>query len=115
MLKLRYAMLALGIFYSGIVAVEAAFIVEPNGTASDHFTATPGINGTSTLAGTDILAALGLTPGAASVYGGSEYRFDYMPGTDDDNTTFAPGSTRNEFATFTASAECVNRFETTAF
>jgi hypothetical protein len=112
MLNLRCAMLALVIFYSGNVAVKAAFIVEPNGKASDHFSAPSGVNGTSTLAGAGTLAALGLTLDAASVYGGSEYRFDYTPGTDGDNTTFAPGSTRNQFATFTASGLSANFSDT---
>jgi hypothetical protein len=108
MLKLRYPILALAIFWSGSVEVEAAFIVEPNGKASDHFTATPATNGNSTLAGAGTLAALGLTPDAASVFGGTEYRFDYTPGTDGDNTTFAPGERRNQFATFIASGLLAN-------
>ena len=84
-------------------SVDAAFIIEPNGKASaTNYLAGTG-TGNSTAAGAPTLMAPGLTPGAASVFGGEPYTYTYTPGADGDNTVFAAGQVLNSNAGLNAS------------
>ncbi len=83
-------------------AAHGAFIIEPNGLASGNYAAA---NGTvnSTTAGSGTLLAPGLTPGAASVFGGEDYTYTYTPAIDGDNSVFSAGGTLNSPAGYTSS------------
>ena len=82
--------------------VDASFIIEPNGLASSNYSAANATSN-STTAGSGTLSAPGLTPGAASVFGGEPYTYTYTPGADGDNVAFSAGDSLNGFAGFTAS------------
>ncbi len=85
-----------------IATTDAAVIIEPNGKLLANFSAgTTASN--STLAGVGTLLAPGLTPGAASVFGGEPYTYTYTPSTDLDNTVFSVGGTLNSNAGLFAS------------
>ena len=83
-------------------SANAAFIIEPNGLASANYSAA-NATGNSTTAGSGTLMALGLTPGAASVFGGEPYTYTYTPGVDGDNTVFSGGEILNSAAGLSAS------------
>ncbi len=83
-------------------SANAAFIIEPNGKAVANYSAGTG-TGNSTAAGSGTLLAPGLTPGAASVFGGEPYTYTYTPGVDGDNTVFAAATVLNSNAGLFAS------------
>ena len=83
-------------------AAQGAFIIEPNGKAMANYSAGTG-TGNSTTAGSGTLLAPGLTPGAASVFGGEPYTYTYTPAADADNTVFSAGAILNSNAGLTAS------------
>jgi hypothetical protein len=70
---------------------QAAFIIEPNGTASANFVA-----GTTTSNSTAASNAPGTT-GVQSVFGGEPYVYTYTPAVDGDNV-FTGATTLNSFA-----------------
>ena len=83
-------------------SAQGAFIIEPNGKAVANYSAGTGTSN-STTAGSGTLLAPGLTPGAASVFGGEPYTYTYTPGVDGDNTVFGAGQTLNSNAGLSAS------------
>jgi hypothetical protein len=89
---MKKAVLSFGCVASLVVATtaDAAFIIEPNGKAVANYSAGTATSN-STTAGSATLMAPGLTPGAASVFGGEPYTYTYTPGVDGDNTVFSAG------------------------